>query len=320
MMIFFAMAGLGLLYNFGIIEPTTSVAVVGNKVDVNSDSGRMSAESAHVSTLEQEKVIIASNQNQDIDGNNQANDEEPKPVHVSLLSNIQERPIRIFCYGDSLTAGLAPPARDFFPYADTMQKSLADQAATDQKKYSFEVDHAGFPGWTASHLHKQLISEGTNNHVQQKLLLRDPDKSEASYYDIMIYLAGTNDLGREVPEKDIVTSVLRVHAWAHNVAKIPFTIALAVPPSEFQRNNPKAAARAATVNQDLQKVIRRNFPHFSVTTASTLWAPFPIPLGSGSSDTNKEWWATDGLHLSQRGYQRLGEYVGSMIYERLLKE
>jgi lysophospholipase L1-like esterase len=317
--IYVIMAGFILLYCPRIIEPMTSVNVDAKNGDVTSGTRTLPAVMADVSSPVKENINLESNQHNDIDGNNPNKDKESPSVRKSLLSSIQNRPIRIFCYGDSLTAGSAPPAADFFPYAETLLTSLTDKVATDQKKFTFEVDHAGFAGWTAMQLQQQLISKITNSNVQQKLLLRDSDKSDASYYDILIYLAGTNDLGGAVPEQDVVAAVLNVHAWAHHVAKIPFTIALAIPPSQFQRDHPQAATRAAKVNQDLQQVIRRNFPRFSVSKASTLWAPFPISLHSSSSDADKEWWAMDGLHLSQQGYERLGEYLASTIYERMLR-
>ena len=231
------------------------------------------------------------------------------------MSSIRDRPIRIFCYGDSLTAGTSPPTRALFPYAQTLQESLTCKAKADGNKLSFEVEHAGFPGWTADELRQQLVSDEKND-VQHKLLQRDPNKPDSSYYDILIYLAGTNDLGIGLPEHDIVTNVLNVHAWAHHVARIPFTMAISVPPAAYHSHDPAAAKRVAKVNKDLQAVIRKNFPHFSVTSASTLWTPFPIPFGGAD---NKDAWATDGLHLSQRGYERLGEYLASVIFERMLK-
>jgi lysophospholipase L1-like esterase len=287
-----------LLYSYGIIGPAATVALVGNNVVESGDTSIMSFDNVDVSTAKKEDAEInnVSNQNKD---SNQDKNEEPQPIQVVPLSSIRNRPIRIFCYGDSLTAGVAPPTQAFFPYAEALQKSLTDNAEKNGKQITFEVEHAGFPGWTAKELKDQLISDGKNNNVRPKLLLRDPEKSEASYYDILIYLAGTN-------------------AWAHHVARIPFTIAVSVPPSEFQLHNSNAAARAATINKDLRKVIRRNFPRFSSSAVSTLWAPFPIPFNGGDS-SNKEWWATDGLHLSQLGYQRLGDYLALMIYDRMLK-
>jgi lysophospholipase L1-like esterase len=316
----FVLTGFWLVIRHGIMEPMIMDTFVGNNVDaVNNISSRMSAAtSGDMSMTKKEEVKIGTVQNQDTHDNKQDLDKDKaKPIEVTPLSTIHNRPIRIFCYGDSLTAGVAPPTRTFFPYAETLQKSLTDRATEENKFYTFEVDHAGFPGWTAEKLHEQLISDRPNNNnninVQQKLLLRDPNKSDASYYDILIYLAGSNDLGREVSEHDIVMSVLNVHSWAHHTARIPFTIAISVPPSAYQSHNPTAAKRAATVNEEVAKVIRQNFRRFSFTKASTLWTPFPI------SWEEKEWWATDGLHLSQRGYERLGKYLASVIYERMFK-
>jgi lysophospholipase L1-like esterase len=309
--------GCGLFFYFNG-QPETTISLSDAKAAVTGTSPEGTSVQPSVSVAigvkeTDDQATTTSQIVEDIDDNG---DFSSHPIDVVPLSTIKDRPIRIFCYGDSLTAGVAPPTRALFPYAETLKKSLVDKAKSDGKQISFEVEHTGFPGWTALELENQLKSS-TKNEVQTTLLQRDPNKPDSSYFDILIYLAGTNDLGREETEQSIATAVLNVHAWAHHIARIPFTIAIPIPPSSFQSRQPQFGQRAAKVNKSLQAVVRKNFPHFSTTSACTLWAPFPIPLDGG--DNNKEAWASDGLHLSQSGYQQLGEYLASVIYERMIK-
>ncbi|KAG7356420.1 GDSL-like lipase/acylhydrolase family protein [Nitzschia inconspicua] len=300
----------GMLYFFGNQQTKTPIpdkeAVIIPKTQEERNNSGMLRDNNKKDVTPHQAVVP------DVQGENVKS--KSSTIRVVPLATLHERPIRIFCYGDSLTAGVAPPAQDQFPYAETLQQSLIDKAKSRGKNtLSFEVEHAGFPGWTAKKLQDQLKSPD-RNEVQTKLMQRDTLDPNSSYYDILIFFAGTNDLGHEnESEQSIVTNILNVHAWAHHVARIPFTIAMPIPGSAFQSRNSAAANRAATINKGLQSEIRKNFPHFSTSSASTLWTPFPISYGA-----EKEDWALDGLHLSQHGYQQLGEYLASIIHERLI--
>lgn len=304
-------------------EAASSRKIIDSSSSSSGSSGNGDATTAGDETEVSAKTSkkITSDVSDDEDESTLAN----KPITVVPLSTIHDRPIRIFCYGDSLTAGTTPPTRALFPYAELLKKSLEEMAKEKGKErgtqqplqMTFEVDHAGFPGWTSQELLDQLKSP-VQNDVQNKLMQRDPHKRGSSYYDILIYLAGTNDLGRPDPESNegvIARNILDVHAWSHHVARIPFTIALPIPGSAYQSRDPNAAKRATKVNDAVRKVIRKNFPHVSTTSAFTMWTPFPVSYNGGGGES----WATDGLHLSQMGYQQLGHYLASIIFERMLQ-
>ena len=93
---------------------------------------------------------------------------------------------RIFCYGDSLTAGTAPPSDQLFPYGPHLEKELnynlleGDQAVM--------VRWRGLPGWTASTL-VDYVSDGSVGLQSAVMGIRDPSLS------LVIILAGTNDIG-----------------------------------------------------------------------------------------------------------------------------
>jgi hypothetical protein len=59
---------------------------------------------------------------------------------------------KVFCYGDSLTAGTSPPLNQEFPYAKHLQEKLRTMPGLE----SSIVRWKGYPGWTSS----ALLSEG----------------------------------------------------------------------------------------------------------------------------------------------------------------
>jgi lysophospholipase L1-like esterase len=256
-------------------------------------------------------------------------------VNTFSLSNVTDRPIRIFCYGDSLTAGISPPSRDLYPYSTFLRSSLEKNDKNQALK--FEVDHAGFPGWMTHELlalvcredeecthslqkvdPSQFRSSTASDTVRNKLLQRDLNNSnpDAAFHDVLIYLAGTNDLGRsERSEKDIAVSILDLHKWAHSVAKISITIALAIPPSAYQRRVPQASEKATRINRQLQSQISQLMT--SSASSQAIFLRFPFQYNHDGADNDL--WSLDGLHFSQLGYERLGGYLASQIQDLLLR-
>ncbi|KAL3919874.1 MAG: hypothetical protein SGARI_007094 [Bacillariaceae sp.] len=134
------------------------------------------------------------------------------------------------------------------------------------------------------------------------------------FYDMFIYLAGTNDLGKpDRSANDIVASILEMHKWVHAVPKIPISIGIAIPSSAYQSHNKPAAQKATTINQHVTNMIKttaKSDKHQSV------FVPFPFPFGQ--DEETQKLWAVDGLHFSEAGYKRLGEYLAEVITEQFL--
>jgi lysophospholipase L1-like esterase len=200
------------------------------------------------------------------------------------------RPIRIFCFGDSLTAGTSPPDFANFPYAPHLEAALRPNIPS-----SVVVRHAGFPGWTSSQLLEDANDEQGLRTMVRKI--KDPSLS------MVILLAGTNDLGYQQPGNDIVQSVVALHQLCYE-EDIPHTLAIGIPPSGYQSFNKEAAEASYQVNQGLQA--------FCETEPKATFFPFPF---AWAKDDDR--WASDGLHFSARGYQELGESLAPMV-ERIL--
>jgi lysophospholipase L1-like esterase len=271
------------------------------------------------------------------------------PVSLSTTT-LHDRPIRIFCLGDSLTSGFTP-THDRYPYAGFLLASLDERTSsggggggrTPNTTSSFHVDDAGYPGWTTHELldlvcrdedcphhagsgrqrssrRPVLPDRPRDGNVRERLLPRpgktppDDDEEEPSRYDIFIYLAGTNDLGRhDRDESEIVTSILEMHSWAHHVAGIPITMAIAIPPSAYQTGTPAAADKATRINAQLRRRIETTGGDAS---HRSVFVPFPFPFDD--DEHVKQLWSRDGLHCSEAGYRRLGEYLAEVIATQFL--
>ena len=240
-----------------------------------------------------------------------------------------EQKIKIFCFGDSLTAGMSPPLKTFFPYGPHLQNAFSEE--TNQ---AVVVTHSGFPGWTSIQLLPELqaaLSGYPSQHQQQQQqqqqqqpasssslpsqlpsLLATPQSGYPPNYGLILLLAGTNDLAWNTANPDLVaTNVIALHQTAHGMG-VPHTIAVAIPPSAFQKRFPQVAESAARVNELLQD--------YCQTEPRATFVPFPLPYRSSGTNDNSEDvnWSTDGLHLSPRGYQKMGQSLAPIVEEILL--
>lgn len=202
-------------------------------------------------------------------------------------------PRRVFCYGDSLTAGMSPPGHVFFPYATSLEKALKDQAPHGVPPPI--VSWKGYPGWTSEQLATKI-----EKHLEPTVA----DNEEPVLLDLVIVLAGTNDL-RHKPNSTanrdaIVGWIQEIHKAARRRA-IP-TIALAIPPSGFHSG---VGDMAGAVNEELRSW---------ADNVGTTYAPFPIDY---NSDDATGMWSIDKLHLSEDGYEFLGTSLAPIVAGRL---
>ena len=115
-------------------------------------------------------------------------------------------PARILAYGDSLTAGTTDTP-DEHPYAPHLEAALGKMKAM--------VRHRGLPGWTAS----AMLANVNDADVGLRGLLRKAGGS-TDPIDLAILLAGTNDLGYGADADDIVSSLIEMHAAAHELGAV----------------------------------------------------------------------------------------------------
>ena len=193
---------------------------------------------------------------------------------------------RVFCYGDSLTAGTSPPLDDLYPYAPTLEQALGASNAI--------VRHRGLPGATA----EMMLQYADDEQRGLRSLLKRSQPSLA------IILAGTNDLGYNSESTPIVSAVCALHELAHAL-EIP-TLAVGIPPSAYQTMQSEAAELANMVNRELRGwCLDRTDRCFYVDHPVTSWS---------RGDAR---WAPDGLHFSAEGYRATGQGLAPFVAERL---
>jgi len=204
---------------------------------------------------------------------------------VSGLSSTAPPP-RILCFGDSLTAGTSPPHLELFPYATSLQATLGANVAT--------VRHKGYPGWTAAELLESANGEGGLRTLIRRV--QDPPLS------LVILLVGTNDLAYYPSETTrIFQSIQSLHELCHGEEGVPHTLAIGIPPSQYQTMNQLDATTARQVNQRLEEYCQNS-------SSTTTFVKFPFDWAHDS-----DLWSEDGLHFSPRGYQVLGESLAPIV-------
>ena len=206
---------------------------------------------------------------------------------------------RIFCYGDSLTAGTIPGCEpQLFPYGPILEQHLK------MKNYgeNFAVRWKGLPGWTAASMVENQSVDGVGLHalIQNKGV------------NLCVLLAGTNDLGAmfsttcsddDVANR-IAESVISLHEIAHSDGVS--TIAIGIPSSGFQEQTPLAKSIRVKANN-----IIKDWCHHKGGLA--LYADFPFGWIPGDKR-----WASDTLHLSEIGYNEIADYLAKIYTKNLL--
>lgn len=213
-----------------------------------------------------------------------------RSISSSHAGMISKSP-KVFCFGDSLTAGTSPPHYEEFPYA----KYLQDGLRTKPDLETSMVRWKGFPGWTST----TLLSDGGLPTIIDNIL------SSVGNLDLVIILAGTNDLAYEPEPQPIFDAITGIHKIAHT--KGCNTIAMSIPRSAWQDQSESASLLANDVNSKLESWAGENESLVS-------YVPFPIQ----EFDRKSDFWSPDGLHFSKKGYEKIGEslvpHVASILY------
>lgn len=233
-------------------------------------------------------------------------------------STTKKSQIRIFCYGDSLTAGTSPPEFQVYPYAPYLEQALVDKAAASTRTSSILVRHKGLPGWTSQQMLQEQFSAHGLTTALKTAAVADTNTDTLSAptsppVHIAILLAGTNDLGY-ADAQPILDNIIQLHQVCLTNGVL-HTVAVGIPPSAFQFMYSDVAAKAETINRGLAK-------HCESHKDQSTYMPFPFPFrseGYGTNDDVSALWAPDGLHFSPRGYQTLGESLAPVVNEILRK-
>ena len=193
---------------------------------------------------------------------------------------------RVLAFGDSLTAGTS--GNELFPYAPSLEQAL--------QRTNTSVRHRGMPGWTTQMMLDHLDDDRTG--LRQAIQRGQPD--------IVILMAGTNDLGHGASVETITDNLVQLHTicFDNGVAR---TIAIAIPPSGYQSRVPNAADTVRLINSNLLE-------RASETDSRITYVPFPFAFEQGGEN-----WYADTLHFSETGYRVLGQSLAPVV-DKILQE
>jgi lysophospholipase L1-like esterase len=236
--------------------------------------------------------------------------------------------VRVFCYGDSLTAGTSPPSYELFPYAVHLERSINDKIITSSgtKKNTSQniskdqlvgialpkvsIRWKGLPGWTAN----TLLEYANDSNVGLGTTIRKVQNPSLS---LVIILAGTNDIGMAASSssdskessKRIASDIIALHQLVFDSSSLLNqsiqTLAISVPPSKWQQSSTVAQSMAEDVNNRIRA--------WCDATENSHFVKHPIESWSHGDRR----WAPDGLHLSPVGYEEFGKSLASVVTQIL---
>ena len=232
-------------------------------------------------------------------------------LKMSISTKVTRNVKRIFCYGDSLTAGTSPPFFELHPYGPHLEQSLQETESTTTttvNQNNFSVQWFGLPGWTASSMvDNRNAQEGLQYHLNRQI-------QNSRKPDLTIILAGTNDLAYQ-PSTDsnptnILNSIICLHKISHDL-NVP-TLAVGIPPSGWQAQSSHARKLATDINLGLKDYCD------SIRDNQATFIEFPISTFTREplNDLNNVW-APDGLHFSPHGYQVMGKGFTNAVLDIL---
>lgn len=196
------------------------------------------------------------------------------------------RPLRILCYGDSLTAGFCHSGVHFEPYGRTLANELGVMG------FQCEVVVSGHSGKTAEEMVAALntcLVDAVD--LEGKGLARILD--EDALPDLAIIMAGTNDLGKGLTIGAIAQNIAYLHAACHRRGVA--TIALVPPPAPCMP--PKRESDRMRLRTLMEEWAAGELGVEAVVDPG-LW----VPLNGGPGV-----WDSDGLHLCPSGSASLGQ-------------
>jgi len=220
---------------------------------------------------------------------------ELSKMPVSFGSEFLSSCRRVLCYGDSLTAGFAANGVLFEPYGRAMAEKLGAFGVDCQ------VSICGLSGKTA----KEMVQTASSSLIdvvgsKGKGLARTLE--EEGPFDLVMIMAGTNDMGHGHNQPDILQDVEQLHRFCHERG-VP-TLALAPPPApvggssrEVERKSLVASLRSALLR-----------------LPGTIGIVDPADIVPSNS-TNL--WEDDGLHFSPEGSRQLGAGLATLASARL---
>ena len=159
--------------------------------------------------------------------------------------------MRILAFGDSLTAGYHKQGTAFAPWAPLLCRLLGAAVC----------DHVGFSGFTTGQLVESMDMKAATDVVPRAWPGLRHKLRTAGPYDVVLILAGTNDLADQVTPAQLVRNLSVLHEAAH--AAGARTVCMSIPDSHAAtkvtwlmklRGESNAAIKAWALRQPRDKV------------------------------------------------------------------
>jgi len=245
---------------------------------------------------------------------------ESEETHLGIESESSKLPVTnhapkiVYCFGDSLTAGYAPPGKDLYPYAKDLQIALGPLAPTESLGAS--VWWNGLVAWPA-------IDMGTKANFDRYLADQQNDRQRTiddnnndngislneelpPPFDLVVVLAGTNDLKYTANSDAIFQSIQTLHEMIRKLGTP--TIALGIPPIGLLPGWwPIHLEPTLSLIRDVNEKLRSWAE--STDKPKTTFVPFPIQTVDQSSGL----WNPDEMHLSKSGYELAGKSLAPIV-------
>lgn len=195
----------------------------------------------------------------------------------------------IVAFGDSLTEGLFdwPKSRQFHPYTIKLQERINEQVKKSNTRLEVIVKNYGVSG--------ERLADTMKTRLQEVVAATRPD--------LVIILGGTNDLlDMDKGGEDVIDHILNDLQTLHLFCQYKGikTVALSIPETSFDVWKPHGNMSRIRnkLNQDFREFVKE-----SLTESVYIDIASEIPRKG-----NEALW-DDGVHLSTKGYDRVGEVI-----------
>ncbi|KAK3392921.1 SGNH hydrolase-type esterase domain-containing protein [Podospora didyma] len=204
-------------------------------------------------------------------------------------------PLRILCFGDSLTSGYSNMGCISHPYAEKMGQMLE----MAYPHFDLEMVEDGVPGAT--------VKFGFLKRIERHFSRKKDDGT--SYFDWSIVLGGTNDLAMQVPPEEIFQHLKAV--WDVALSRKCKVLALTVPEAGVTTSREVYDRRRNRLNDLIKGYKREGFHVFDFNAAQPYFA---------MSESDRERYWDDLIHFTSDGYDRMGNKIGLHLVSILKKE